>query len=163
MIKRIVTEGIAAGAIGAGTVGLWFLCWDAARGAPVLIPALLGAALFVGAQRRRLGRPDHAAAGARVLPGAWRVFALALIAVLAEWLLEALPWWSSDAGNVLAAGAMLGFLPALGGLAGVPVNPQRRTGLLVPASVFAHRLERAGTRGVGSDEEFNMPSQEARQ
>ena len=42
-------------------------------------------------------------------------------------------------------------------------NPQRRTGRLVPARVFAHRLERAETWGVGSDEEFNRPSQEARQ
>ncbi len=40
----------------------------------------------------------------------FEIFALALIAVLAEWLLEALPWWSIAAGNVLAAGAMLGFL-----------------------------------------------------
>ncbi len=48
MIKRIVTEGIAAGAIGAGTVALWFLCWDLARGAPLLTPSLLGGALFDG-------------------------------------------------------------------------------------------------------------------
>ncbi len=143
MIKRIVTEGIAAGAIGAGTVVLWFLCWDAARGAPLLTPALLGAALFDGLRdaaavqitpRLVLGYSlVHGAAfvlfglaAAALLAAADRqpvlrvglfllfccfeVFALALIAVLAEWLLEALPWWSIAAGNVLAAGAMLRFL-----------------------------------------------------
>jgi hypothetical protein len=143
VIKRIVTEGIAAGAIGAGTVALWFVCWDAARGAPLLTPALLGAALFDGVRgasavqitpRLVLGYSlVHGAAfglfglgGARLVGPAARqpalrfglfllfccfeVFALALIAVLAEWLLEALPWWSIAAGNVLAAGAMLGFL-----------------------------------------------------
>lgn len=206
MIKRIVPEGIAAGAIEAGTVALWFVCWDAARGAPLLTPALLGAALFDGFRhasavqitaRLVLGYSlvHGAAFGLFVLAAAallaaadrqpvlrfglfllfccFEVFALALIAVLAEWLLEALPRWSIAAGNVLAAGAMLGFLlrrhraawrrPSEVERVTRSLNPQRRTGRLVPARVFAHRLERAGTRGVGSDEEFHMPSQEARQ
>jgi hypothetical protein len=143
VIKRIVREGIAAGAIGAGTVALWFLCWDAARGAPLFTPALLGAALFHGVRDAAAVQITpglvlgyslvHGAAfvlfglAAAVLLAAadrqpvlrfglfllfccFEVFALALIAVLAEWLLEALPWWSIGAGNVLAAGAMLGFL-----------------------------------------------------
>jgi hypothetical protein len=143
VIKRIVTEGFAAGAIGAATVALWFLCWDAARGTPLLTPALLGAALFDGVRdaaavqiTRRLvlgyslahtavfGLFGLAAAallaaadrrpvlrfGLFLLSCCFEVVALALIAVLAEWLFEALPWWSIAAGNVLAAGAMLGFL-----------------------------------------------------
>jgi hypothetical protein len=143
VIKRIVTEGIATDAIGAGTVALWFLCWDLARGAPLLTPSLLGGALFDGVRdasavqitpRLVLGYSlVHGAAfglfgvaAAALLAAADRqpvlrvglfllfccfeIFALALIAVLAEWLLEALPWWSIAAGNVLAAGAMLGFL-----------------------------------------------------
>ncbi len=143
MMRRIVTEGIATGAIGAGAVALWFLVWDAARGAPFLTPALLGAALFEGvrgASAVQITLPPvltyslvHCAAfvlfglaAAALLAAADRqpvllagffmlfccfeVFALALIAALAEWLLEALAWWSIAAGNVLAAGAMLGFL-----------------------------------------------------
>ncbi len=48
MIKRIMIEGIAAGAIGAGTMALWFLLRDAARGTPLFTPALLGAVLLDG-------------------------------------------------------------------------------------------------------------------
>ena len=143
MSKDIVAEGIAAGAIGASTAALWFLCWDAARGAPLLTPALLGAALF---DRVRDVRTVHITArlvlgyslvhgvafglfglaaaallaaadrqpilrfGVFLLFCCFEVFALALIAVLAEWLLEALPWWSISTANVLATGAMLGFL-----------------------------------------------------
>jgi len=143
VIKRIVSEGIAAGAVGASTVALWFLCWDAARGAPLLTPALLGGALFDGIRDARevavtprlvLGyslihsvafvlfglaaaalmaaadRQPGLRFGLFLLFCCFEVFALALIAVLAEWLLETLSWWSIAAGNVLAAGAMLGFL-----------------------------------------------------
>jgi len=49
-------------------------------------------------------------AGLVLLFCCFEVFALALIAVTAEWLFEALAWWSVVAGNVLSAGAMLGFL-----------------------------------------------------
>jgi hypothetical protein len=143
VIKRIVTEGIAAGAIGAATVALWFLCWDTARGTPLLTPALLGAALFDGireaaavqltprlvleyslAHTAAFGLFGVAAAallaaadrqpvlrfGVFLLFCSFEVVALALIAVLAEWLFEALPRWSIAAGNLLAAGTMLGFL-----------------------------------------------------
>jgi hypothetical protein len=37
------------------------------------------------------------------------VFFVALVAILAERLLEALGWWTILATNVLAAGAMLGY------------------------------------------------------
>ncbi len=143
MIKRIATEGMAAGAIGAGTMALWFLLRDAASGTPLFTPALLGAVLFDGLRdasavqvtlRLVLGYTlVHCAAfavfgltAAALLAAADRqpamrvglvllfccfeVFALAMIVTLAEWLFEALPWWSIAAGNVLAAGAMLGFL-----------------------------------------------------
>ena len=143
MIKRIVAEGIAVGAIGASVVAIWFVLLDAARGVPFFTPALLGAVLFDGLReaaavhvtwRLVLGYSlVHCAAfalfglaAAAVLtaadhqPALWsglfllfccfEVFALALIAVAAEWLFEALTWWSISAGNVLAAGAMLGWL-----------------------------------------------------
>ena len=40
----------------------------------------------------------------------FEVFALALVAVLAEWLFEALAWWSIAVANALAAVVMLSFL-----------------------------------------------------
>ncbi len=40
----------------------------------------------------------------------FEVFFFAMIATLAEWLLETLAWWTILAGNVLAAAAMLGYL-----------------------------------------------------
>ncbi len=39
----------------------------------------------------------------------FEVFFVAMVAVLAEWLLEALAWWAILVGNLLAAGVMLGF------------------------------------------------------
>lgn len=39
----------------------------------------------------------------------FEVFAFAMIATLAEWLLESLAWWTILTGNLLAAVAMLGF------------------------------------------------------
>ncbi len=42
----VVREGIFAGLIGAGTVAIWFLAYDAFRGNPLRTPALLGAAVF---------------------------------------------------------------------------------------------------------------------
>jgi len=45
---RIVREGLSAGMLGAAAVALWFLLYDAAAGAPLRTPALLGAALFHG-------------------------------------------------------------------------------------------------------------------
>lgn len=40
----------------------------------------------------------------------FEVFFFAMIATLAEWLLETLAWWTILAGNLLAAAAMLGYL-----------------------------------------------------
>ena len=41
-------EGIVAGLIGASTIALWFLAFDAVRGHPLYTPTLLGTALFRG-------------------------------------------------------------------------------------------------------------------
>ena len=41
-------EGVLVGLVGAATVALWFLIYDAATGAPLRTPGLLGAALFEG-------------------------------------------------------------------------------------------------------------------
>lgn len=46
--RSVLREGIAAGLIGAAVVAVWFLAFDAARGRPLLTPALLGAAIFQG-------------------------------------------------------------------------------------------------------------------
>ncbi|HYB70166.1 MAG TPA: hypothetical protein VEH80_05840 [Candidatus Bathyarchaeia archaeon] len=143
MIKRIVLEGIAAGAIGASAVAVWFLSWDSAGGTPFLTPALLGAALFDGLRDAALVQITprvvllyslgHGLAfalfglaaasllaavdrypilrfGLFLLFCCFEVFALALLAVAAAWLLETLPWWRVATANVLAASAMLGFL-----------------------------------------------------
>ena len=39
----------------------------------------------------------------------FEVFFAAMVAILAEWLLEAVPWWTILAGNLLAAIVMMGF------------------------------------------------------
>ena len=39
----------------------------------------------------------------------FEVFFAALLTILAEWLLEAIPWWTILGGNLLAAIVMLGF------------------------------------------------------
>ena len=41
-------DGVRVGLVGAATVALWFLLYDAAAGAPFRTPGLLGAALFQG-------------------------------------------------------------------------------------------------------------------
>src|SRR4030095_3071488 len=47
-MRRIVTEGIIAGSLGATAVAPSFLLCDAAEGRPYFTPALLGAVLFHG-------------------------------------------------------------------------------------------------------------------
>ena len=39
----------------------------------------------------------------------FEVFFAALLTILAEWLLEAIPWWTILGGNLVAAIVMLGF------------------------------------------------------
>lgn len=52
MIQRrgVIREGVLVGLVGATTVALWFLIYDATAGAPLRTPALLGAVLFQGAR-----------------------------------------------------------------------------------------------------------------
>jgi hypothetical protein len=141
-MKRIVKEGLIAGALGGTAVAAWFLLYDAAQGRPYFTPALLGAVLFHGLRDVSsvsiswplvLGYSLlhwaafalFGVAAAGLLAGADRqptllfvfvmlvccfeVFALALVAVLAEWLFEALAWWSIAGANALAVAVMLVF------------------------------------------------------
>jgi hypothetical protein len=56
---RIARDGVVAGLLGAGTVALWFLIFDAVRGQPLTTPALLAAVLL------------HGASGGAVPPATW--------------------------------------------------------------------------------------------
>lgn len=46
--RSVLREGVITGVIGAVTVALWFLIYDAWRGKPLFTPALLGTAIFYG-------------------------------------------------------------------------------------------------------------------
>ncbi len=46
--RSVLREGVTAGVIGAVTVALWFLIYDAWRGKPLFTPALLGTVIFYG-------------------------------------------------------------------------------------------------------------------
>jgi hypothetical protein len=46
--RSVLREGAIAGLLGAATVAVWFLIFDALRGKPFLTPTLLGAAVFYG-------------------------------------------------------------------------------------------------------------------
>ena len=46
--RSVLREGVIAGIIGAATVALWFLIYDAWRGKPLFTPALLGTVVFYG-------------------------------------------------------------------------------------------------------------------
>jgi len=47
---RLLREGVIGGLIGATMVAVWFLIYDAARGAPFRTPTLLGSAALQGVQ-----------------------------------------------------------------------------------------------------------------
>lgn len=49
--RGLLNEGVIAGLLGAGLVALWFFVVDMAVGQPLLTPAALGSALFLGADR----------------------------------------------------------------------------------------------------------------
>lgn len=139
---RVVREGMVGGLLGAVAVALWFLAYDAAAGAPLRTPALLGAALFHGLREPAalvVTMPlvaqytivhgaafvlfGLAAAGMLALADreprllfafvmlfcCFEVFFAAMVTVLAEWLLEAVPWWTILAGNLIAAVVMMGY------------------------------------------------------
>jgi hypothetical protein len=138
----VVREGIVGGLLGAVAVALWFLAYDAAAGAPLRTPALLGAAVFHGLRDPGalvITMPlvlqytvvhgavfilfGLAAAGMLALADreprllfafvmlfcCFEVFFAAMLAILAEWMLEVVPWWSILAGNLLAAVVMMGY------------------------------------------------------
>jgi hypothetical protein len=44
-----------------------------------------------------------------MLLGCFEVFFATMVAILAEWLLEAIPWWTILAGNLLATLVMMGY------------------------------------------------------
>jgi hypothetical protein len=46
--RSVLREGTIAGLLGAATVAVWFLVFDALRGRPFLTPTILGAAAFYG-------------------------------------------------------------------------------------------------------------------
>src|SRR5438046_9967014 len=46
--RSVLREGTIAGLLGAATVAVWFLIFDALRGKLFLTPTLLGAAVFYG-------------------------------------------------------------------------------------------------------------------
>ena len=46
--RSVLREGTIAGLLGAATVAVWFLVFDALRGKPFLTPTLLGSAVFYG-------------------------------------------------------------------------------------------------------------------
>jgi hypothetical protein len=141
--SRVAREGLVAGALGAGAVAVWFLLYDTAAGAPLRTPALLGAAVLEGLRdpaALTISLPlilkytlvhgaafvvfGWLAAGLLALADreprllfafvmlfvCFEVFSFAMIAVLAQWLLEAFAWWTILAANLLAALAMLGYL-----------------------------------------------------
>jgi hypothetical protein len=140
MMKRIASEGMIAGTVGAAVSAGWFLMNDMAHGRPLRTPALLGAVLFQGL--RDIGslqvsaalvleyslvhwmafvlfgcvaatllaaadRDPRLLAGLFVLFCSFEVAALALIAILGQWLFEAIPQWDIVIGNLVAAAAML--------------------------------------------------------
>ena len=48
--SKLYEEGIAAGAIGAATIAVWFLLLDTLAGRPLYTPTVLGTALFRGGE-----------------------------------------------------------------------------------------------------------------
>jgi hypothetical protein len=112
--SRVAKEGFVAGALGAAAVAVWFLLYDIAVGAPLRTPALLGAFVVFGwlaAGLLALGdREPRLLFAFFMLFVCFEVFFFAMIAVLAQWLLEALAWWTILTANLLAALAMLGYL-----------------------------------------------------
>jgi hypothetical protein len=141
--SRVAREGFVAGVLGAAAVAVWFLLYDTATGAPLRTPALLSAAVLEGLRdpaALTISLPlilkytlvhgaafvvfGWLAAGLLALADreprllyafvmlfvCFEVFFVAMIAALAQWLLEALVWWRILAANLLAALAMLGYL-----------------------------------------------------
>ena len=150
--KNVLLEGAAAGLIGAVMVAVWFLAYDLLRDTPfdglshaapvetstrlvVKYTIVHGLAFIVfGCGLAGLfaiaDRDFRFLFAIFMLLCCFQVAFLALLVVLAEWLLDPIPWWAIMIGNVFATIGMLGVLlprhqPALRRFA--------RTGLEEPA------------------------------
>jgi len=136
--RQIIRDGAIAGALGAGTVAIWFLLFDFSRGSPLETPALLAAALFHGHGARAAILPlaaeysvvhltafvvfgvssailvEAAERKRSLLPPLLMVLAVfeglfvALVMLLGPEL-GALSWWSVLVGNLLATAVMVGY------------------------------------------------------
>jgi len=137
--KRIIQDGVIAGALGAMTVAIWFLIFDISRSAPLETPALLAAALLHG------GNTDSTIASLAIQYTVVHFFAFAIFGMIGAVLLEAaernrsllvvsllllaafeyafvgitiflgpelqraLSWWSVLVSNLLATAVMVGY------------------------------------------------------
>lgn len=72
--RSVLREGVIAGVIGAATVALWFLIYDAWRGRPLFTPALLGATIFQG-----VGNPSRIEIAGELVIGYTIVHVLAFV------------------------------------------------------------------------------------
>jgi hypothetical protein len=131
----VLREGIVAGIIGAAVVALWFFAIDAIQGEPLNTPKLLGSAILrtpespsavvVYTILHGIAFVVFGLIGALLMAGAERqpllIFALVIvfsafeifffgaIVIVASWVLNELAGWTIFVGNILAAGAMLGY------------------------------------------------------
>ncbi len=140
---QIVRDGAIAGALGAGTVAIWFLLFDISRGSPLETPALLAIALLHGHTIGTAVLPlafeytaihltafvlfgissgiliEAAERKRFLLPPLLMVLAVfealfvALVMLLGPELQGALSWWSVLVGNLLATAVMVGYFFAL--------------------------------------------------
>jgi hypothetical protein len=131
----VLREGVVAGLVGAAIVALWFLAIDTIQGEPLRTPALLGTAFL----RQTATAPAvlsytvvHGvaflafgtvasiliAAAERepvfvffliILFTAFEVASFGAIVIAANWVLNEVAGWTIFVGNLLAAGAMLGY------------------------------------------------------
>jgi hypothetical protein len=133
--SAVLTEGVVAGLVGAAIVALWFLAIDTIRGEPFRTPELLGtaflrqtdplAALFwytivhgVAFLAFGIASSTLIAAAERapifvffliIAFTAFEVASFGAIIIAANWVLNEVAGWTIFVGNLLAAGAMLGY------------------------------------------------------
>lgn len=135
----VMTEGIAAGMIGAVVLAIWFLIIDYAAGEPLRTPSILGSVILGGAGGSAISLPmvvgytalhfiafvAFGIAASILVFGSEREPLLALgVLVLFLWFevsflgcmtminaaaLDQLGWWQIIAGNLLALAAMVGY------------------------------------------------------
>ena len=120
------------------------LGYTALHVAAFLATGLVAAGIVAYAEDRH----PYVLLGAVLLFVTFETFFIGLLTVIAQWLLELIPWWSIAVGNLLAALAMGGYLwrrhPALAAALGDP-ELERNVERDRPAGV-------TGPRGPGSEE-----------